>query len=139
MNDMNDERTSVQATLGMKVQLDDTKITKRVAPAECGQPCERFPIRSAATWRDMTGPQWLIDGVLVMGGVAALYGAPGSYKTFVALDWSLSVANEVPWAGRDVQRCPVLYVSAEGAAGPDNGSRRGSRHMGLSRRTGCTS
>lgn len=59
-------------------------------------------------------PRWLIPGVLRLGGCAVLYGPPGHGKTFLALDWALSVATGASWCGRECRRRRVVYVSAEG-------------------------
>jgi hypothetical protein len=46
-----------------------------------------------------------------------LFGPPGDYKTFLALDIALSVAYGVPWQGFEVRQCKVLYIVAEGRRG----------------------
>jgi len=61
--------------------------------------------------------EWLIGRVLPRQGVAALYGKPGSYKSFLAQDIAMRVAIGRDWAGRRVARAPVIYIAAEGAAG----------------------
>src|SRR5436190_1895406 len=83
----------------------------------CGEPCERFPMFTTSEYKNRPRLRWLIDGFLVEGGVAALYGSPGSFKTFIALDMAASVAAGIGWAGRQTSRRRVLYISAEGAAG----------------------
>ena len=62
-------------------------------------------------------PTWLIDDALPAGGLVGLYGAPGSAKTFVAIDFAMSVATGRPWQGKPVKRGSVLYIAAEGGAG----------------------
>lgn len=62
-------------------------------------------------------PAPLIDGILFKGTVAALYGHPGSMKSFVAIDWAMSIALGSWWFGRAVERGQVLYCVAEGASG----------------------
>ena len=46
-------------------------------------------------------PAWLIPDFLPAGAYAQLVGAPGSFKTFIALDIALSIATGVnfPWGG----------------------------------------
>ena len=41
---------------------------------------------------------------------AILYGPPGAGKSFVALDFALSVASGRAWHGHEVRQGPVLYV-----------------------------
>ncbi|WP_333839293.1 AAA family ATPase [Novosphingobium sp.] len=60
---------------------------------------------------------WLIDEWLPKQGIAAVYGHPGTGKSFLALDMAAHVASGSPWAGRHVERGLVLYVVAEGQTG----------------------
>lgn len=60
---------------------------------------------------------WLIDDWLPSSGIAAIYGHPGSGKSFLALHMAAHVASGKEWAGRHVERGLVLYVVAEGATG----------------------
>lgn len=59
----------------------------------------------------------LVGGLLNVDTVAMLYAPPATYKTFLALWLAACVALGKKWAGRDVERGPVLYVAAEGVAG----------------------
>jgi hypothetical protein len=60
---------------------------------------------------------WSIEGVLPEGSLAMLYGEAGTYKTFLGLDWALSVSAGRPWNGREVHQGDVVYVYAEGSKG----------------------
>lgn len=77
----------------------------------------RFRTLSDSEIEDLPLPDQLIDGMLVSGSLAVLYGPPGGGKSFLALAWALSVAGGVPWNTRAVKSGPVLYVAAEGSAG----------------------
>lgn len=64
-------------------------------------------------------PEWLIPDFLPAGGYGLLVGAPGSFKTFIAVDIALSIATGVnfPWSGN--WPCvgnagPVLFCLGEG-------------------------
>lgn len=61
--------------------------------------------------------QWLIEGIMLVGTLVGLIGKPGSWKTFLALDWALSIATGELWNGRALLRGPVVYIAAEGANG----------------------
>ncbi|CAB5212549.1 Archaeal primase DnaG/twinkle, TOPRIM domain [uncultured Caudovirales phage] len=62
--------------------------------------------------------EWLIQDVLPKKAFAALYGPPGSYKSFVALDIAEAVATGRSWMGREVQAAgAVLYICGEGFGG----------------------
>jgi len=72
------------------------------------------------SWDDIEDEpvEWLIENVLPKKAFAALYGPPGSYKSFVALDIAESVATGRPWMGREVQAAgAVLYIAGEGFGG----------------------
>src|SRR3990167_7919183 len=62
-------------------------------------------------------PEWLIKHYLPAGGLVGLYGQPGHYKSFVAIDMAMSVATGQPWQGADTRRGHVIYVAAEGGTG----------------------
>jgi hypothetical protein len=71
-------------------------------------------------WRDITfdgHEEWLVKRFLPRRGLAAIYGKPGSFKSFVAQHIALCVATGEPWAGRRTCTAPVVYIAAEGAAG----------------------
>lgn len=61
--------------------------------------------------------QWLVKGVLPQQGLACIYGPSNSGKSFLALEWALSLAVGLEVLGRRTKRCGVAYVAAEGAAG----------------------
>ena len=62
--------------------------------------------------------RWIIENVLPEKGFAALYGPPGSYKSFIALDIAEAVATGRPWMGNQVTNPgAVLYIAGEGHGG----------------------
>lgn len=61
--------------------------------------------------------EWAIKRILPRQGLAAIYGKPGSLKSFVASHIALCIALGWPWAGRRVTQGAVVYVAAEGAGG----------------------
>lgn len=62
-------------------------------------------------------PRWLIKGILPEASFAGIIGPPASLKSFLALDFGLSIAHGRPWQGRAVHQGPVVYVAGEGQAG----------------------
>lgn len=74
--------------------------------------------------RSRPSPPWIIRGVVPQGALVGLYGAGGSYKSFLALSMGTAIAGtmdgaERTWAGRDLlSPGPVVYVSGEGSAEP---------------------
>jgi hypothetical protein len=61
-------------------------------------------------------PQWLIKGILPETGGALMSGQWGTFKTTVALDMSVCIMAELPFAGRYQvkRRGAVLYLALEG-------------------------
>lgn len=62
-------------------------------------------------------PNWLIEDYIEQDTTGVLYGQSGSYKTFLALDWCLSIATGQSWHGHDVNSGLVVYVAGEGNHG----------------------
>ena len=61
--------------------------------------------------------EWLIENLVPQDGLVVLYGEPAAGKSFVALDWGLSVATGAPWLGHKVKQGEVVYIYAEGVRG----------------------
>lgn len=83
-------------------------------PSVTGQPLKFVPVPELES---LPGIEWLIQGIVPAHGIAVLYGEPGHGKSFVAIDWALSVASGKDWAGRSVLGGPVVYIVAEGSRG----------------------
>ena len=62
-------------------------------------------------------PPQLVQGLLVDGSLALLYGASNVGKSTLAVDIGLAIARGVPWAGRDVLQGLVLHIAGEGFRG----------------------
>lgn len=61
---------------------------------------------------------WIIDDFFPQSAnVSLLYGAPSSYKSFIALDIMLCIAHGLPYYGRETEQGSVVYIAAEGGAG----------------------
>lgn len=62
----------------------------------------------------------LIKDVLDLDSESWIIGAPGGFKSFVALDWALHVALGKAWRGKRVTQGKVMYMAAEGEKGIPN-------------------
>lgn len=78
---------------------------------------ERFKILTIAQLVNVKPPEWRIDGVFPTHGSSVLYGAYETFKTFIAIDMTLSLACGLPWMGREAKTCSVLYIAGEGQVG----------------------
>jgi hypothetical protein len=76
-----------------------------------------YVFEPASALFDRPKPEDIIEGILVENSLAVLYGAYGSAKSFVALDWVLSIVFGCDWLDRKVKRGSVAYIAAEGQSG----------------------
>lgn len=81
------------------------------------------PGRSRTRLPVLTGPdlvaastsmRWLIRGVVPSKSIGVIYGASGTFKSFVGLDMALHVVHGLPWLGRRTSAGKVLWIAAEG-------------------------
>lgn len=75
-----------------------------------------WPLYSVDELHQLPEPRWMVDRHFT-DGLTVVYGPPGSGKTFLALDWALSMSSGTDWLGRETLHTPVLYVSGEGGGG----------------------
>lgn len=76
-----------------------------------------LPLEWLGDVRPVIDGLWLVDDLLPTQGVGAIYGHPGSGKSFLAMDIGLRVALGWDVAGRTVEQGLCVYVAAEGASG----------------------
>lgn len=109
-----------QLSLETQVQLERTRReARRVVDAEeqvTDDDLDSLYIDRAGL-ASLPRPRHLIEGVLPRHSYGVLRGRDGTFKSFVALDWSLSLATGRLWHLLPVESVPVLYVAGEGAYG----------------------
>ena len=89
----------------------------------------RYKLLSGADLCNAPPMRWLVRGVLPVEGLAALYGASGSGKSFLILDMAFAVAgSDAEWFGRRITQAPVTYVCLEGEAGASKRVKAWSLH-----------
>ncbi|EGJ21678.1 hypothetical protein RSWS8N_06330 [Cereibacter sphaeroides WS8N] len=64
-----------------------------------------------------TEPVFAIHGLLETDTLSAIFGRPGSGKSFVATDMAFSIASGTPYHGREVRQGTVVYIAGEGHNG----------------------
>lgn len=101
-----DNQSAFAAFAGMETPPDDPKAER---------PKGRFkPMWLRDARKDVREASWLVPGFLPSRGTGILYGLSGSYKTFVALDWALSLAFGIAgqWGTPPVKH-NVLFLAGE--------------------------
>lgn len=74
---------------------------------------ERNPL---SVLENLAGTSDVVEGLIPLGGIAWLYGASMSYKTFAAMSLAAAASTGRPWLGRRTMNCAVVYVGAEGGS-----------------------
>ncbi len=77
----------------------------------------RWNFLSIEELESLPPPRWLIPGLLTEASLVAIYGAPESGKSFLAVDMAMAISGGLSWHGRSVLGGGVLYIAAEGAPG----------------------
>lgn len=95
----------------------DMNAALREAQREAPPDAARYRLLTAEDISKLPPIRWLVRGILPAEGLAALYGASGSGKTFLALDLLAAVARGQSWFGNKTIPSPVTYVALEGEAG----------------------
>jgi len=113
-----DYRSLFKSVPGYKAVGDD-------APRE-----SRFKIWTITELERRTPPVWLLDEVIPEKGYSILYGPPGAFKTFLALDIALSIATGNSWHGRAVHPGRMLYCMGEGSFDADKRIHAWLQHHG---------
>jgi hypothetical protein len=68
-------------------------------------------------WEAYTPPRYVVKGMLDEAAVTIMFGAPASYKSFLALDLAMCAATGFEWHGFKTRRGGVVYLSGEGYGG----------------------
>lgn len=64
----------------------------------------------------MPPPRWLVDGLFEVNSLVMVAGPSGSYKSFLVIDWVLSMITGRAWNGYKTVPQKVLYCLGEGKA-----------------------
>lgn len=97
----------------------DRSADAAVDNARTFKPTKSFELVRAS---DMTfaDPEFAIAGLVEIESLGAIFGKPGSGKSFIALDMACCVATGTRYHGRNVLQGAVIYIAGEG----HNGNKR---------------
>lgn len=80
-------------------------------------PARRFNLLSDDDLCKLPPQQWRVKKVLPVTGLAAVFGASGSGKSFLVIDMAQAIAAGRDWFGFKSKPCNVLYCALEGEGG----------------------
>lgn len=60
---------------------------------------------------------WAVKSIIPQNAVGMFFGASGTFKSFLALDYALHRCYGMPWIGRKTKKGTPVYLAAEGGAG----------------------
>jgi hypothetical protein len=77
-----------------------------------------LPILNVAQLEAASGSiTWAVKHVVPGDSLGVVFGASGTFKSFVALDYAMHQVHGLPWLGKKTKPGPVLFIAAEGGAG----------------------
>lgn len=81
-----------------------------------------FPLLSISQIKAIPDAEWMVEDIIPKNSFGFIYGAPGSYKSFLCYDLALTVAyGKKTWMDKPIRHSGyVLYVASEGASGVKN-------------------
>lgn len=92
---------------------------EQAVPEQCQshQEPRTFNLLSASDILALKRPSWRVKGMFPSLGLAAVFGQPGSAKTFVALDMAFAIGEGMDWFDMHTEACTVVYVNLESCGG----------------------
>jgi hypothetical protein len=77
-----------------------------------------LPLLNIAQLEQASGSiTWAVKHVIPADSVGVLFGASGTFKSFIALDYALHCVHGMTWLGKKTKKAPVIFIAAEGGAG----------------------
>jgi len=75
-------------------------------------------LESLAELRDRAQDiRWVVDDLVPADSMGMIFGASGTFKSFIAIDAAMHIASGADWCLRKTKPGPVVYVASEGGLG----------------------
>ena len=101
-------------------------------PSDEQEVVSRFTLRTLSQLSALPPMSWRIKKILPKSGLAAIYGASMTGKTFFVIDLLARVSLGMDFYGRKTTPCPVIYVCLEGISGVSQRMKAWEKHHGVS-------
>ena len=98
--------------------LDDLAVAERLAVPLAAVEAPQWETLADALIAPEAAESWLVDGMIPLGGLSLMVGAPKAGKSTLARNLVLAAAQGREWLGRAVTQGPALYVTMEGRRQP---------------------
>jgi hypothetical protein len=122
-------RKKVQSTIirGREGKIADLHIAPQQnnAPASVSDSVAKVPatierkikVKTLGELRATPPPSFMIADYIIDNSFGVVFGAPATFKSFLVLDWALSIAHGIDWNDRPTRQGVVVYLAMEGQAG----------------------
>ena len=97
--------------------LNTPPAKEAIEPKSASSFDRQIKIKTLDELRKTPPPSFLVGDYIIDKSLAVVFGAPASYKSFLVLDWALSVAHGSDWNGRPTVAGRCLYLAMEGQSG----------------------
>lgn len=74
---------------------------------------------------------WIVEELIPEQAVGMIFGASGTFKSFIAIDLCCHMANGMEFIAKETRQAPVLYLASEGGAGIYRRIQAWHKHHGL--------
>ena len=110
-----EDRAALQAVTG---RLVENLKARAVVPVDAPVvPGEGLLLSLWQLGRRSASVRWQVKHLVPDDSLGMIFGASGTFKSFLAIDHALHVAHGMDWARRKTNAAPVIYLAAEGGAG----------------------
>jgi hypothetical protein len=96
---------------------DKTNLSPEIQAAIEANTPANFKLFTDADFANAEPTSWIVKGVIPDGGIGAMFGPSGTFKSFLALDMMAHVADGRPWMDKRVKKTSCVYVPFEGRGG----------------------
>jgi RecA-family ATPase len=98
-------------------QYEEEKPRTRFRDPEATAALPLFRTLGVNDLENLPDPDWIVDGYVPADAMVTVFGAPGSTKSFWALDVACCIASGHPFNGAKVKTGKVIYCVGEGLRG----------------------
>jgi hypothetical protein len=106
-------------------------VLDKLAPSDTDTEDDYYTFLTPAELYLLPEPKALVEGLISENSFCVMYGAPGSGKSFCALDIGLSISAGMPWHDKATRQGSVLYIAGEGVGGLGRRVKAFERYHGL--------